>query len=211
MDFPQGAETTANRLIQPYLHYIDANGEYKERTYGFFDGEADLVDILHKRAKEYGLYLDSSAYDYMTIGTPGSVPFQVRRLVKGSNGPRVIFKFDLGGWNCGLCSLRIDEYADEYVCTMRNRKLLPNQETNNVTQDQIVRLNAVIEEAGVWEWKSEYIDRTVLDGEDWSILINDANGVFESSGLNDFPSGFDTLLAGLHDIFGLESELPKQE
>lgn len=80
MDFPQGIETTVNRLIQPYLHYIDANGEYKERTYNFFDGEADAVDMLHKKAKDHGLYLDSSAYDYMIIGTPGNIPFLVKRI-----------------------------------------------------------------------------------------------------------------------------------
>lgn len=97
MDLPKGTETTANCLMQPYLHYIDANGEYKERTYDFFDGEADLVDMLHKKAKEYGLYLDSSAYDYMTLGTPSNIHFQVRRIEKGSDGPKTIFQFGLGG------------------------------------------------------------------------------------------------------------------
>lgn len=80
VDFPQGAETTANRLIQPYLHYIDANGEYKERSYDAFTDECDVVDALHQKAREHGLYLDSSAYDDMMTGTPGSIPFQVRKL-----------------------------------------------------------------------------------------------------------------------------------
>lgn len=211
MDLPKGTETTANRLIQPYLHYIDANGVYRERPYDFLADECDIVDTLRKKAKDYGLYLDSSAYVYMTIGTPGNIPFQVRKLVSGCDGPRVIFKFDLGGWNCGLCSLRIDEYADEYVCIMNDRELLISQEIKNITQDQLVRLSAVIEEAGIREWKPGYIDNTVLDGESWSILINDANVFFESSGSNEYPPTFDMLLSGLHDIFDLEFELPKQK
>lgn len=80
MNFPPDAETTANRLIQPYLHYIDANGEYRERPYDLFTGECDVVDTLHRKARDHGLYLDSSAYDGMIIGAPGSIPFRVRRL-----------------------------------------------------------------------------------------------------------------------------------
>lgn len=40
MNFPPDAETTANRLIQPYLHYIDANGEYRERPMIFLPANA---------------------------------------------------------------------------------------------------------------------------------------------------------------------------
>lgn len=80
MDLPKGAETTVNRLMQPYLHYIDANGEYRERSYGAFTDECDVVDALHQKAREHGLSLDSSAYDDMMTGTPGSIPFQVRKL-----------------------------------------------------------------------------------------------------------------------------------
>ena len=80
MNFPPDAETTANHLIQPYLRYIDANGEYRERPYDLFTGECDVVDTLHRKARDYGLYLDSSAYDGMIIGAPGSIPFRVRRL-----------------------------------------------------------------------------------------------------------------------------------
>ncbi len=80
MNFPPDAETTANRLIQPYLHYIDANGVYRERPYDLFTGECDVVDTLHRKARDHGLCLDSSAYDGMIIGAPGSIPFRVRRL-----------------------------------------------------------------------------------------------------------------------------------
>jgi hypothetical protein len=75
MNFPPDAETTANRLIQPYLHYIDANGVYRERPYDLFTGECDVVDTLHRKARDHGLCLDSSAYDGMIIGAPGSNPF----------------------------------------------------------------------------------------------------------------------------------------
>lgn len=205
MDLPKGAETTVNRLMQPYLHYIDASGEYKERTYNFSEGEADAVDVLHQRAKEYGMYLDSSAYDYMTLSTPGNIHFQVRRIEKGSGGPKTIFQFGLGGILGGWCSIRIDEFVDEHVCIMYNKERLIDQKIKNVNQDQLMRLESAIEKAGVQKWMPEYIDNTVLDGESWSILINGASGIFESSGSNKYPKGFDTLLDCLRDLFGLEA------
>ena len=73
-----------------------------------------------------------------------------------------------------------------------------------------MRLESAIEKAGVWEWKPGYIDNTVLDGESWSILINDANGILESSGLNKYPKGFDAFLDCLRDLFGLEVHPPER-
>ena len=209
VDFPKGVETTANRLIQPYLHYIDANGVYRERPYDLFTDERDVVDMLRQKAGDYGLYLDSSAYDNMTIGTPGNIPFQVRRVEKGSAGPKTIFKFSLGGMRSGWCSITIDEHVDEYLCTSNNKELLINETIETVTRDQISHLKATIKKAGVRGWEPDYTDSSVLDGENWSIMVNDAAGVFESMGSNMYPKGFDTLLEGLHELFGFEARPPE--
>lgn len=210
MDFPKDKETTANRLIQPYLHYIDANGVYAERPYDLFDSEMDVVDLLHRKAKDYGLYLDSSAYAYMDIGTPGNIPFKVRRVEKGSDGPKTIFAFSLGGMFNGQCSIKIEEFVDEYVCTMCNKELLIKQRAKieNVSQEQLSRLEATIEKSGIKDWESEY-SNLVLDGESWSIMINDNSGAFESLGSNKYPKGFNALIDCLHDVFGLEANPPE--
>ncbi len=119
--------------------------------------------------------------------------------------PKTIFEFVLGGWTLDWCSLRIDKYADEYICTMANRGKPFEEIKKGVPKEQVERLTNFIKKSGIRNWK-RYYDASALDGENWSIMIDDAEGKFESSGFDKRPQGFNSLLECLHDIFGLESD-----
>lgn len=197
---PADHEMTSNSLIQPYLHFVDDDGTCKKRPFEWQE-ELDVKDMLQKRAADYGLYLDSSMYEYMVIGTPGNIPFRVRWVEIGASGPKVIFQFGRFAWIGGSRSIQIDEYANGYECKI---EMMPDLEENRVfevDEAHIDELRRACERIGVRRWSVEYVNSNTLDGEHWSLHIEDAEGIFDSSGSNAYPANFDELLQALHDLF----------
>lgn len=119
-----------------------------------------------------------------------------------------VFEFTLGGWTLDWCSLQIDKHANEYICTMINRGNPFEEIKKAVDKEQVEYLTSFVKKVGIRNWK-QYYDASALDGENWSIMIDDTDGKFESSGFDNRPPGFSSLLECLHDIFGFQSDPTK--
>lgn len=49
----------------------------------------------------------------------------------------------------------------------------------------------VVDQLGVWTWKSEYEDPNVIDGTSWELVMVDGSRRICSRGSNAYPGGFD--------------------
>ena len=49
----------------------------------------------------------------------------------------------------------------------------------------------VVEQLGVWTWRTEYENPNMLDGTSWELVMVDGSRRIRSSGSNAFPGGFD--------------------
>lgn len=204
-DFPSDAETTPGRLIQPYLEYIGKDGRKHMRGLSFND-EFDIVTALERKAKDFGLFLDSAAYDYATIGLPINIPFRVRRVPIGCDGPDNLFALQAGAWRPRWSSLQIRGFLDGVDVV----RLDATGDCENVIfpidDGQLQRLDALLSRTNASDWDS-FINADVLDGVSWSLSFKDEAGQHESSGSNAFPDGFDELVAFLVGEFGFDAHV----
>lgn len=197
--FPSDEETTIGRAMQPYLKYIDKNGDEHTRALSTND-EFDIVAALHRKAKNFGLYLDSSAYEDMAIGLPTNIPFIVRRVPVGSEGPKTLFSFTCGGFFDGYSHIIIKAFSDSIVADRFTGLGNPERVSFPVTEEQITKLDDLLSHIGAKDWSSYWAP--VLDGTQWSMSFRDETGLHESDGSNAFPEGFDELVDFLAEEFG---------
>lgn len=197
--FPSGEETTAGCVIQPYLKYTGKDGCEHTRALSTSD-EFDIVTALHRKAKDFGLYLDSPAFEDMEIGLPINIPFIVRRVPVGSEGPKTLFSFNCGGFFDGYSRITIKAFSDSIVAVPSAGLDNPERASFPVTDEQINKLDDLLLHIGAKNWGSYWAP--VLDGTQWSLSFRDEAGLHESDGSNAFPEGFDKLVDFLTEEFG---------
>ena len=199
--FPKNAETTPYRAIAPYLGYTDKEGKMKVRGLSNKD-EFDIVDALHREAKNHGLYLDSSAYENMVIGLPINIPFRVCKVEVGSEGPQTILNFSIDGWPLNSASFALLRYADCTEAEYHPMDLNARKQVFEPTKSQLEALQKCIDTTSVRIWDEHYL-APVLDGWSWSLTIETEELFVSSSGSNAYPTGFKNFALGLADIFQL--------
>lgn len=199
--FPRSKETTPYRAIAPYLEYEGKDGKTRARALSCKD-ELDIVDALHRQAKNHGLYLDSSAYDDMDIGLPISIPFRVCKIKKGQDRPDVLMVFRIDGSLLESVSFSLVRYADclEAVYQPMERSI-GSQVVIEPTSQQLKVLEECIRSNHIGCWKELY-SAPVLDGWSWSLTLNSGDRVIEALGMNAFPEGFEALVDCLAETFG---------
>lgn len=198
-DFPQDEETTPYLAIKPFLQYIGKDGKAHERGLSTSD-EFDIVTALERHAPEFGLYLDSSAYDNMMIGLPINIPFSVRKVPVGETEPVFFFGFSCGTWPGLYSSLNVREFLNCTVATYDQSGFDSKRSIFFVSEKQLDGLRNVLHEIGATNWGS--YSAPVLDGIQWSLVLQENGHGYESGGSNAFPKGFDKLISYLIEAFG---------
>jgi hypothetical protein len=57
-----------------------------------------------------------------------------------------------------------------------------------------------LERIGAWSWHGQYVNPSILDGEEWSVTIIHAGKKLSCSGANSYPSGFDEFRNSLNSL-----------
>lgn len=197
-DFPQDEETTPYRAIKPFLQYIGKDGKAHERGLSTSD-EFDIVTALERHAPEFGLYLDSSAYDNMMIGLPINIPFSVRKVPIGETEPVFFFGFSCGTWPGLYSCLSVRGFLNCTVATYDQSGFDPKRSIFFVSEKQLDELRNILDEIDAADWGS--YSAPVLDGIQWSLVLQESGRRHESYGSNAFPKGFDKLVRYLIDVF----------
>lgn len=201
--FPWNKEITPYRAVAPCLEYVGDDGKTRVRALSDND-ELDIVDELHRKAKDHGLYLGSSAYDNAEIGRFINIPFRVCRIEKGSDGPDTLMSFGITGprW-CESVSFTLKRYADHIEAICNPFKLgMSAQTVIEPSSEQLKLLKERLRAIDVVHWDESYW-ATVLDGWSWSLSVNLDGIAVESSGSNACPEGFDSLVSCITEIFGI--------
>lgn len=200
-DFPQDEETTPYLAIKPFLQYIGKDGKAHERGLSTSD-EFDIVTALWRHAPEFGLHLDSSAYDNMVIGLPINIPFSVRKIPLGETEPVFFFTFGCGEFFGGYSALSIRGFLDCTVAIYDPSGLDSERRIFTVSEKQLEGLHRVFDEIDLSNWKRYWAP--VLDGIQWNLVLQENGLRCESGGSNAFPKGFDKLVSYLIEAFGCE-------
>lgn len=198
-DFPQDEETTPYLAIKPFLQHIGKDGKTHERGLSTSD-EFDIVTALERHAPEFGLYLDSSAYDNMLIGLPINIPFSVRKIPVGETEPVFFFTFGCGEFFGCYSALSIRGFLDCTVAIYNPSGLDSERRIITVSEKQLEGLHRVFNEIDLSNWGS--YSAPVLDGIQWSLVLQENGHRYESGGSNAFPKGFDKLISYLIEAFG---------
>lgn len=199
--FPKNAETTPYRAIAPYLEYVDKDGETRVRGLSRKD-EFDIVDALRRQAKDHELYLDSSAYDGMTIGLPINIPFRVCKIEKGGDGPDklIVFRVDGPWWES--VSFSLVRYADCLEAIYRPLEYgIGSRVVIEPTAQQLKELEECIRSNHIGHWRELY-SALALDGWSWSLTLNSGDRAIEVLGRNECPEGLGSLAECLAETFG---------
>lgn len=200
-DFSSDQEISPYNAIKPFLPSAEADGGENKATVRF-NLDFDIPDALNRYAKDFGLYLDTSAYDDMVVGLPINIPFRVRHVPVGSSGPETIFSFSYGGWPRGETMLSLLRFLDGIDGRIEARSQ-EDCRSFEVTDRQVQELKDLLVTLDAFHWGADYDDPS-LDGVQWSLAFSDGDIHVKSEGSNAFPEGFDKLLDFLADAFDCE-------
>jgi hypothetical protein len=97
-----------------------------------------------------------------------------------------VFRFRIGGRGC-----------ENVVTWSEENKLLSvvmedgDSAEVEVSSSQWKTFWFVVDQLGVWTWRSDYEDPNVIDGTSWELVIVDGSRRIFSRGSNAYPGGFD--------------------
>lgn len=116
----------------------------------------------------------------------------VNASVGGYGGTSYQVEIDLEN---GTAEYTVFDYGYEHRST----------ESIDLSPDEINHFLAKLEEANVFRWKKEYVNRDILDGTSWSVELTLRGGnVFESRGSNAYPKRWELFCRSLQSLLGRE-------
>lgn len=120
-------------------------------------------------------------------------PIRLEAKIGGIFGPS--YEVVLSGGNSVLYAYNPSTFTS-YAGTKR--------ETIRVGEDRWRLFRQALDEAKVWNWKSEYVDEEIRDGTSWSLVAEYADDSVDAHGRNAYPkqAEFDRFLQGVRDLTG---------
>jgi len=121
-------------------------------------------------------------------------------------------------WKCTSCQkefykikkddfyirFEVNEYMNEcnefvYIngLTYLNRVFLGSSKRLDINREEINDIFEFCEKLDVFNWKKEYHNPNMLDGTGWELELNFNGKYVKSSGINDYPKGYDALYSKL--------------
>ncbi|MCI9177085.1 MAG: sel1 repeat family protein [Clostridia bacterium] len=124
---------------------------------------------------------------------------EIKNLVFG------VYEADMAPQAIELYIFDLDKSETKYTTakSMILKKVdVHNYKMNLIDNTRKQKLLNLIEKSNIANWKDNYTDDLVYDGEAWNLTIEDVNGnKAEKYGLNDYPDEFEMFRNGLLDLF----------
>ena len=95
------------------------------------------------------------------------------------------FSVRIGGMLGSTFRVELSGKTLDYSVTRRRETSAPVKVTP--TTEQWREFRKALDEANVWRWKSDYLNRRVMDGTQWSLDITYADRSIKAAGSNSYP------------------------
>ncbi len=97
------------------------------------------------------------------------------------------FRAHIGGFGGGDFVVELRDDVLTYTARARERGQPARTETIVPSAAQWQEFRAALDEIRIWDWKSQYSNKGVVDGTQWSIDITYADRSLATQGSNNFP------------------------
>lgn len=108
-------------------------------------------------------------------------------------------RISIGGYFGASYSVELENVGVRYRASEQGQGRI--DERFDPTDSEWRRFALALEQAGVWEWESDYYE-PATDGTSWSLEISWDGRTITSQGSNAFPASFEAFLAAVSRLAG---------
>lgn len=109
-------------------------------------------------------------------------------------------KASYGGYSQGYCDVEIDFKSGSV-----SWEHFVNRKERMASQSEIDKFIKTLKKVKVLDWKAEYIDSEILDGDQWSVELFMEDEVIRKGGSNDYPDKWNEFRKAVSKIIGTSS------
>lgn len=157
-----------------------------------------LFAELDRACEENGILLDGLHNTALALGLPHNLDFVIRRIANCDRGPVSIgdvegVSFSSGGFFQGWSEVVILREGEGFELRLAEGTTAgpAGCGSSALTLEQVEILSEAIRTCSLHEWKQDYMDYDVLDGEQWELQVNLTGGeAIVCHGSNAYPPRF---------------------
>lgn len=170
-----------------------------------------LFAELDRACEENGTLLDGLHNTALALGLPHNLDFVIRRIANCDRGPVSIgdvegVSFSSGGFFQGWSEVVILREGEGFELRLAESGPADpvDREPCPLTPERVEILAEAIRRCKIHEWRQDYMDYDVLDGEQWELQVNLAGGeVIVCHGSNAYPPRFRMFQEAMLKVGGL--------